>query len=74
MVLEPVCCPDCGSEDVVKNGKSAKASNGIYVAIEIAIVAVLFGTTPTEDIYLPSNNRLQIWQLTAAEFGTQRGY
>ncbi len=22
MVLEPVCCPDCGSEDVVKNGKS----------------------------------------------------
>ena len=22
MVLEPVCCPDCGSENVVKNGKS----------------------------------------------------
>lgn len=22
MVLEPVCCPDCGSEDVVKNGLS----------------------------------------------------
>ncbi len=22
MVLEPVGCPDCGSEDVVKNGKS----------------------------------------------------
>lgn len=22
MVLELVCCPDCGSEDVVKNGKS----------------------------------------------------
>ena len=24
MVLEPVCCPDCGSEDVVKNGKSSE--------------------------------------------------
>ena len=24
MVLEPVCCPDCGNEDVVKNGKSTE--------------------------------------------------
>jgi len=31
MVLERVCCPDCGSEDVVKNGNSNEGVSALFV-------------------------------------------
>jgi transposase-like protein len=31
MVLEPVCCPDCGSEDVVKNGLSNEGVSAVLM-------------------------------------------
>ena len=78
MVLEPVLCPECGNEDVVKNGtrmvSPMKASSGTYADILIAVGVASSETTLIRAIYLPSNNRLQTWQLTAVEFVTRQGY
>ncbi len=74
MVLEPVCCPDCGGEDVVNNGKSNEGFSTVFVsASQLSLPQLYPLTIPTGAICLLSNNRLQIWQLMEAVSGIQRG-
>lgn len=38
MVLEPVLCPSCGSEDIVKHGQS-QADSATNVEIQLVLAA-----------------------------------
>ncbi len=74
MVLEPVRCPDCGGEDVVKNGKSNEGFSTIFVsALRLSSPQLHPLTILTGVICLPSNNRLQIWQVMEVVSGIQHG-
>ena len=51
MVLEPVLCPDCSSNNVVKHGQSGEGKQRYKGRNLECRCSTFFATMPTEDIY-----------------------
>ena len=58
MVLEPVLCPSCGSEDIVKHGQ-LQAGSATNVQMQSVLAARLFEVIAIEAICRKSSSRLQ---------------